>query len=45
MFEKRAFVHWYLSEGMEEGEFQNAREDISNLLQDYGEMDKSEEII
>ena len=45
MFEKRAFVHWYLSEGMEEGEFQNAREGISNLLQDYGEMDKSEEII
>ena len=45
MFEKRAFVHWYLSEGMEEGEFQNATEEISNLLQDYVEMDESEEII
>ncbi|KAK6027445.1 tubulin/FtsZ family protein [Ostertagia ostertagi] len=27
MYAKRAFVHWYLGEGMEEGEFYEARED------------------
>jgi hypothetical protein len=26
MYRKRAFVHWYVGEGMEEGEFSEARE-------------------
>jgi hypothetical protein len=26
MYAKRAFVHWYVGEGMEEGEFQEARQ-------------------
>ncbi|EDL10326.1 mCG50536, partial [Mus musculus] len=29
MYAKRAFVHWYMSEGMEEGEFSEAHEDMA----------------
>ena len=35
MYKKRAFLHWYLQEGMEEQKFIEARERLSILEKDY----------
>lgn len=37
MYAKRAFIHWFLGEGMEEHEFADARENMAALEKDYEE--------
>lgn len=39
MYAKRAFAHWYVSEGMEEGGFSGAHEDVAALKEVCEEVD------
>lgn len=35
MYSKRAFIHWYINEGMEESDFNEARENLAALEQGF----------
>jgi tubulin alpha len=37
LFARRAFVHWYIGEGMEEAEFQESREELATIEKEYEE--------
>lgn len=37
MYAKRAYIHWYLSEGMEENDFIDARENLAELEMEYSD--------
>ncbi|KAG2382268.1 hypothetical protein C9374_005470 [Naegleria lovaniensis] len=43
LYDKRAYVHWFVGEGMESGEFEEAREVVRNLAFDYHNMENMEQ--
>lgn len=48
MFKKRAFIHWYTNEGMDEMEFSEAESNMNDLVAEYiqyQEAGTEEEII
>ena len=40
MFSRRAFIHWFVGEGMEEGEFIDARDSLEVITRDYTELNE-----
>jgi len=38
LYTRRAYVHWFVGEGMESGEFSEAREDFEWIKKDYEEL-------
>lgn len=43
MFQKRAFIHWYTGEGMEELEFAAAEEGVQCLIEEYCDCNEQDE--
>ncbi|KAK6638629.1 hypothetical protein RUM43_006896 [Polyplax serrata] len=39
LYDKRAFLHWYLEEGLEEADFQDTKLDLEALDMDYREVE------
>ena len=38
MYAKRAFIHWFVGEGMESNEFECSREELNACMKDYEEI-------
>lgn len=43
MLDKRAYIHWYLGEGMEEEEFHSAEEGLQSLIDEYNEANSQDD--
>lgn len=41
LFEKKAFLHWYINEGMEESEFTEAHDKLLSLISEYQEYERN----
>nr|CAI5857284.1 unnamed protein product [Callosobruchus analis] len=39
MFRRKAFLHWYTGEGMEEIEFSEAESNMNDLISEYQQYD------
>ncbi len=37
LYQKRAYIHWFIGEGMEESEFDEARADLAKMRESYNE--------
>ena len=35
MYARRAFIHWYVNEGLETVEFDEARSNMTDLIEEY----------
>jgi tubulin beta len=42
MYEKRAYIHWYTGEGMDENEFEEAEAGVLGLIDEYNECNEQE---
>ena len=42
MFRRKAFLHWYTSEGMDEMEFSEAESNINDIIAEYQQYQEAE---